>query len=163
MSGIYNETDKYERWRQYAIHDDNNVKGFFGEYRWLSNFQKCEIRWDGIVYPSSENAYQACKVFPCDRHLFQDCSPAESKRLWKTLAPAYTPEDWDRVKGEIMLGILFEKFYHNHSLRYLLIETKNKYLEETNHWNDKYWGVDYRNGGQNNLGKFLMKIRQVFQ
>ena len=32
-----------EKWRNIAIHDENNVKGFFAEYRFLSNFHKCKI------------------------------------------------------------------------------------------------------------------------
>ena len=47
--------------RDYVIHDDNYIKGFFGEYRWLSNFEPCKVFYEGFEYSSSENAYQAAK------------------------------------------------------------------------------------------------------
>lgn len=61
-----------------------------------------------------------------------------------------------------MSVILFDKFYRNPNLRQQLIKTDNKFLEETNHWGDQFWGVDIKKGGQNNLGKILMKIREFW-
>ena len=41
-----------------------------------------------------------------------------------------------------------------------LIETGNKYIQEGNRWNDKFWGVCLKtNQGENNLGKLIMNIR----
>ena len=52
-----------------------------------------------------------------------------------------------------------KKRFQNAALNTLLQETQNKYLEETNHWNDTFWGVC--NGiGENMLGKILMEIRK---
>jgi hypothetical protein len=52
-----------------------------------------------------------------------------------------------------------KKRFQNAALNTLLQETQNKYLEETNHWNDTFWGVC--NGiGENRLGKILMEIRK---
>jgi predicted NAD-dependent protein-ADP-ribosyltransferase YbiA (DUF1768 family) len=43
-------------------------------------------------------------------------------------------------------------------MRDKLVATCNQYLEETNQWNDVYWGVC--NGvGKNMLGRMLMYIR----
>ena len=38
------------------------IKEFKGEYRFLSNFWPCMVKVDGIVYPTSEHAYQASKT-----------------------------------------------------------------------------------------------------
>ena len=40
----------------------------------------------------------------------------------------------------------------------MLQETRDFYLEETNWWNDTFWGVCNRKG-KNILGHLLMKIR----
>jgi predicted NAD-dependent protein-ADP-ribosyltransferase YbiA (DUF1768 family) len=40
-----------------------------------------------------------------------------------------------------------------------LLETGNLYIEETNTWNDTYWGV-CGGKGRNKLGKILMVIRE---
>ena len=38
------------------------IAGFRGNYRWLSNFERCDILYKGILYPSTETAYQAQKT-----------------------------------------------------------------------------------------------------
>ena len=163
---MYNKVPGYYKgsWRTYCVHDDNNIKGFFGDYRYLSNFEPAITYFEGQRYPSSENAYQAAKVIPDQRGPFTFCSAAQSKKIWKedSYIKIYTPATWDIIKYEIMSVIVFDKFYRNRSLREKLIETREKYLEETNNWGDIYWGV-VRGIGQNNLGKILMKTRQFWR
>ena len=56
-----------------------------------------------------------------------------------------------------MYDLLKQKF-SNPVYKELLLSTGNAYLEETNTWNDCFWGVC--NGeGLNNLGKSLMILR----
>ena len=155
---------KFDDWKIYAVHDEMSIKGFFGDYRWLSNFFEAEVYYDGLKYHSSENAYQAAKVQEDYRHQLQICTYAESKKIWKSLPLIDdSPEQWDDRKYDVMSSIVFDKFLRNKKLRNLLLETKDKYLEELNHWKDSYWGVDIKIGGQNNLGKILMKIRNYWK
>ena len=44
-------------------------------------------------------------------------------------------------------------------LKIKLIQTGDAYLEETNSWNDTYWGV-CDGKGENILGHMLMKLRK---
>lgn len=157
-------TYKFGDWKQYAVHTDTEIRGFFGKYRWMSNFHPCLVSFDGAFYPSSENAYQSAKVIPEHREKFQLCTPAESKKLWRdeSLTRIYTPEEWDGVKYDIMLVILMDKFYRNVDLRKQLLLTGKAYLEEANHWGDTYWGVDIHKKGRNNLGQILMVIRTAW-
>lgn len=62
-----------------------------------------------------------------------------------------------------MMEIVFNKFIQNRSLKEKLLDTGNKYLEETNWWKDDFWGVDIKIGGKNNLGKILMKVRECLK
>jgi len=62
-----------------------------------------------------------------------------------------------QVRDKIMYDLNVLKF-SNPYLKNLLLETGDRYLEETNWWKDDYWGVC--NGvGLNKLGRILMKIR----
>jgi ribA/ribD-fused uncharacterized protein len=142
--------------RDYIIHDESQIKGFFGEYRFLSNFELGDVIYEGIKYPSSENAYQAAKSLDLEiRNQFVNISPNESKKLGQKID---VREDWEEVKYGIMYQIVLDKFSRNYELGDLLIETGDKYLEETNHWKDKVWGV-CDGVGKNWLGKILMDVR----
>lgn len=66
-------------------------------------------------------------------------------------------DDWDDIRIEVMRELLIHKFAQEPFMS-KLIETGNAYLEETNTWGDKFWGV-CDNKGENNLGKLLMEIR----
>ena len=139
-----------------SVHDEQNIKGFFGQYRWLSNFEPCLIEYEGYVFHSSEAAYQAAKTNDFkEKQKFFNATASQSKKLGRNISLRF---DWEQVKLSVMEDILTAKFNKNADLRERLINTNKKYLEETNWWNDRFWGVC--NGhGENNLGKILMKIR----
>jgi ribA/ribD-fused uncharacterized protein len=137
----------------------NSIKGFQGEYRWLSNFWPCIIVFDGLVFSSSEHAYQAAKCtnkkdmlkFTQDQHI----TSGQAKRLGRK---QITRKDWNEVKFKIMKEIIAFKFNNNQELKNNLLSTGDAYIEETNTWNDTFWGV-CRGIGENNLGKIIMNIR----
>lgn len=148
-------------WRSYAEHDDNKICGFFGDYLFLTNTYPCEVYYDGIKYLSVENAYHAAKLVPESREYFTTCSGYESCKhikIDKSLKFKYSEVIWNSRRVGIMKELLLQKF-KNPKLRELLIRTENRYLEETNHWQDTFYGVDYQLGGENNLGKILMEVR----
>ncbi len=142
------------------LHDENNIKGFFGEYRWLSNFHICPVEYSGFTFESSEQAYQAAKCpETTGMYQFRILSPAKAKALGQKVQ---IRPDWKDVKLDVMYQILQSKFANTVSLRQALIDTGDKYLEETNWWRDRFWGV-YNGEGSNNLGKILMQIRKELQ
>jgi ribA/ribD-fused uncharacterized protein len=145
--------------RNYIIHDDNNIKGFFGDYYFLSNFYKCTVKYDGLIYPSSENVYQAAKCINLDdKLLISKVDPASSKKIGQKVKLI---DNWHTLKFGIMKNIVTAKFIQNSQLKIKFMETGDKYLEETNSWKDKTWGVC--NGvGENHLGKILMEVRSSF-
>jgi predicted NAD-dependent protein-ADP-ribosyltransferase YbiA (DUF1768 family) len=57
-----------------------------------------------------------------------------------------------------MRAVIWAKFSQNPELAKKLLATGDRYLEETNWWGDKIWGV-YRGEGQNLLGKIIMDTR----
>ena len=146
----------------YAIHNEVSIRGFFGAYSFLSNSHATPVEFEGIFYPSSENAYQAAKVAPNEREPFRTCTAAESKKLWHTRA-VYVPDAWDTMKRNIMARVVFDKFLRNAESRELLMLTRDKLLEERNERLNVYWGTDKNGEGGNHLGKILMATRAYFQ
>lgn len=156
---------KMAEYEKFMVHDDTSIRGFFGEYRWLSNFHTCYVYYEGLLYNSSEAAYQAAKLLPHYRPSIVNMSAA-AKGNWNSLGEDslydQSPEDWNNRRYEVMLAITFDKYFRNKGIRKKLIDTGDKYLEELNCWNDSYWGVDTVVGGQNNLGKILMRVRSFW-
>lgn len=142
--------------RDYIIHDDYNIKGFFGPYRFLSNYHVADVLYEGIIYPSSEHAYHAAKTLDINiRKELLTLTCAEAKKKGNIIP---LRSDWEEIKYDVMKTILRDKFTRHRKLRSMLLNTGGKYLEETNHWRDTYWGV-CDEIGENNLGKILMYLR----
>ena len=135
------------------------INSFSGEYRWLSNFWVCEVEYDGVIWPSSEHAYQAAKSLDSEykKQMLACNTPGQTKKLGKKVE---LRSDWDEVKLGIMEEILRAKF-SNPQLREALLQTGTEELVEGNWWHDVYWGV-CKGVGQNNLGKILMKLREEY-
>lgn len=133
------------------------IRGFFGEYRFLSNFYMIDIVVGGIVYKSSEHYYMSEKTVDDRKRLeiMNAPSAADAKRLGKKIK---LRKDWhEKYKNQSMMRGLVAKF-DIPEMRDRLMATGNEYLEETNTWDDVYWGVC--NGvGKNMLGRMLMYIR----
>jgi ribA/ribD-fused uncharacterized protein len=134
------------------------INYFSGDHAFLSNFYPCAVLHEGIVYPSSENAFQAAKSLNMDaRKVFalKEVTPGMSKHLGRAIV---LRPNWDTIKLVVMCDILAAKF-SDPALRKLLIETGDAELIEGNTWGDTFWGVC--NGkGSNFLGKSLMDLRK---
>ena len=128
---------------------------FRGEYAFLSNFHPCEIVYEGILYPSSEHAYQAAKSSNHEEKLLISKlkSPGKAKRH-KTQFPQ---KDFHVNKVQIMYEILKIKF-SDAFLSSLLEKTIDSAIIEDNTWGDRFWGV-CDNSGENVLGNLLMVVR----
>lgn len=146
--------------RDYIIHDDEKILGFFGDYRFLSNFHVAEVWYEGILYPSTEHAYQAAKTLDnLIRLEFLPLTCGKAKHKGQEIG---LRENWDTIKYDVMYAVIFDKFFRHQDLKELLLSTGDKYLEETNHWGDTYYGVC--NGvGKNVLGRILMSVRDVIR
>jgi len=132
------------------------IEVFSDKHSFLSNFQHCEIWFEGLKYNSAEAAYQAAKTTDIKiREKFTTLSASKAKAEGKKLV---IRADWDEVKLSIMETIVREKFSRNIGLQELLLTTGDEELIEGNWWGDTFWGV-CKGVGSNHLGKILMKIR----
>jgi ribA/ribD-fused uncharacterized protein len=140
------------------------IVGFSEEYRFLSNFQPAAVMYEGILYPSSEHAYQAAKTLDIPERermakiRYAGHAKAEGRKLKKR-------KDWNAIKYGIMMDVVYDKFTRNIDLKHKLLNTKNILLiEGTDGWDDRDWGV-INNGnsliGNNFLGRTLMAVRDL--
>jgi ribA/ribD-fused uncharacterized protein len=131
------------------------INSFRGEFKFLSNFYLRPIRFDGLVYPAVENAYQAQKTTYVElRYPFLGYRPAVAKKKGRDLV---LRKGWDKMRNGVMLALLRIKFSER-DLAVKLMATYPDKLVEGNWWRDEYWGV-YDGRGKNVLGKLLMKVR----
>jgi N-glycosidase YbiA len=136
------------------------IRGFFGPFRFLSNFVPCRVLLDDLEFASTEHAYVAAKTLDIEERnrIAAVQTAGQVKRLGRKLK---LRDDWDQVKDAVMLDLLIQKFAQE-PFKSQLLATGNAYLEETNTWNDTYWGVC--NGvGYNTLGQLLMQVRSDLQ
>ena len=148
------------------------INSFRGRFGFLSNFYPCKIEHRGITYPSVEHYYVALKVntlqfidgqyytAPDFRELVAKIIDAgDVKKLGRRIK---VRSDWDEKKLQFMEWGVREKF-KDPKLSEMLIQTDNLELIEGNFWHDIFWGCcscPKCNGGENNLGKILMKVRE---
>lgn len=135
----------------------NDILSFQGPHRFLSNFWPAPVRYGGIMFPTSEHAYQAAKSDDVNEAVRVSLlkSPGDAKRVGRTLV---VRKDWEQVKRQVMLDVLRLKF-NLPDLRRRLLATGDVQLVEGNTWGDRYWGVC--NGvGENWLGRLLMQVRE---
>lgn len=142
--------------RTFQDWESNVITCFKEEWAFLSNFFPCNVEFEGIVFPSSEHAFQAAKTLDLDqrREIAALKTAGKAKRAGRQVE---IRDDWGSVRVDVMRQILIIKF-SDPELRGLLDATKPLELIEGNNWGDRFWGaVDGQ--GLNHLGKLLMEIR----
>lgn len=129
---------------------------FTGELAFCSNFYPAPCVFEGVLYPTSEHAFQAAKTLdPKERETIRKATTAgQAKKLGRQVT---LRSDWMKVRLQVMETCLRSKFSHP-DMMLLLQATKGRQLSEINWWNDTFWGV-CRGKGEDHLGKLLMRIR----
>lgn len=147
---------RYEGKLKFPTVSDTAILGFFCEYRFLSNFCYSPVYLDGIIYPTSEHAYMAEKTEDMEirKYIATIKTPNGAKAFGRTLKLI---DGWDDKRIDAMYRVLTAKFAVE-EVRVPLLATGDKYLEETNDWDDQFWGTCGGYGG-NHLGRTLMRVR----
>lgn len=139
---------------------DGTISGFFGRYRFLSNFYPSDMIFRGIPHQSSEAAYQAQKSDnPEVQKQFSHLTARQAKSFGKRIL---LRSDWEQIKDAVMWEVLLAKFESSLDLTVRLCDTGNVILIEGNSWGDRYWGV-CGGVGENRLGTLLMELRNWYQ
>jgi ribA/ribD-fused uncharacterized protein len=142
------------------------ISGFFGEYRFLSNFYPAPITHDGIDFPTTEHAFQAAKFDDqlYRLHIAAAESAGQAKRLGKTTDYPLR-EGWESGLAVRVMSEVNSLKFRIPELRALLLSTGDAILIEENSWGDDTWGHDPSTPGRgkNQLGIVLMSIRSAIR
>jgi predicted NAD-dependent protein-ADP-ribosyltransferase YbiA (DUF1768 family) len=89
-------------------------------------------------------------------------TPSEAKKLGGRISFEENDfqfiNDWNNIKLKIMEEISREYYNSNPKMKDKLVGTGTKKLVHSGFGIDTFWGVN-KNGGENNHGKILMKLR----
>lgn len=132
----------------------------------FSNFYGSPVRYNGVLYPTAEHAYQAAKTNdPLTHKMFSvagNMTPQRAKSIGRTVNMR---GDFEANKDQIMYDILKAKFEQNPGALKVLLETGTAELvhdtSDTRLFirDDAYWGNGHNRNGLNKLGRILTQVR----
>lgn len=133
-------------------------------YGAFSNLYKRPVELDGVVYPTSEHAYQAGKARKAAVRdwLMSAPSPALLAMAAHGLYYWDISPGWSKTKFDRMRRVLMAKFTQHEDLKRLLLETGDARLVESatvDNEVNRLWG-EVDGVGKNMLGTMLMEVRQ---
>lgn len=133
-------------------------------YGAFSNLYRREVEFEGVLYQTSEHAYQAGKARKPEvrRWLMQAPSPALLAMAAHGLYYWDVAPGWSKAKFDRMRGVLRAKFTQHEDLRVLLLSTgKARLVESATVDNEvnRLWG-EVNGVGKNMLGVLLMELRE---
>jgi len=143
------------------------IRGFFGEYRFLSNFTVSEVEFDGVRYSTVEHAFQAAKFDDVTyRETIRNApTPGKAKRLGATRDYPLRAGWSDGLAMAVMSELVAKKFAGSERLKKQLLATGDAPLVETNDWGDDTWGdsTTTETPGRNQLGIILTAVRETIR
>lgn len=155
------ELEQYrDRWLREKM---DEVIGFYPrEFYPFDNFSSFKVEWNGYLFSSVEEAYQAASFMGNDEDLVEKIKKSHSADEAQRIAYANRDkrrEDWDDVKVSIMEELLRLKIEQNPYVKKKLLQTEDYMIVEDSP-KDDFWGWGPNRNGQNNLGKLWMKLRE---
>lgn len=144
------------------------INEFKNDYEMFSNFYPVSIYYSLINFPSVEHAYVASKrEDPMFRYKIAQIPKDKAGKAKRFGRKVTLRKNWDMLKLSYMRRFLMQKFSYQ-KFKELLLSTGDATLIEGNYWHDNYWGDCYcpkceNTVGQNQLGKMLMKVREIIK
>lgn len=140
----------------------DEVIGFYPrEFYPLDNFSSFKVEWNGYLYSSLEEAYQAASFMGSSEELVEKVKSSHSAHEAQKIAYENRDKqrsDWEDVKISIMEELLRLKIKQNPYVKKKLLETKDYMIVEDSP-KDSFWGWGPNRDGVNQLGKLWMKLR----
>lgn len=158
---------KLEQYRDTWLSEKfDDVIGFYPrEFYPLDNFSSFKVEWNGYLYSSLEEAFQAASFMGSDEELVELVKNSHSAHEAQKIAYANIDKqrkDWDTKCLKIMEELLRLKIEQNPYVLKKLLETKDYYIVEDSP-KDPFWGWGENRTGENNLGKLWMKLRDEYK
>ena len=154
---------KLEQYRDpWLAEEMDEVIGFYPrEFYPLDNFSSFKVEWNGYMYASLEEAYQAASFMGSDEELVEKVKHSHSADEAQRIAYANRDKqrsDWNQVKLSIMEELLRLKIEQNPYVKKKLLQTMDYTIVEDSP-KDAYWGWGPNRDGENHLGKLWMMLR----
>jgi ribA/ribD-fused uncharacterized protein len=152
---------------------NSHVIGFYErQFYFLSNFSSFSVEFEGVLYPTSEHAYQSQKFLIRDSvtgailnhelyDIFLNIWLAKSAHDALKIArknKSKIRSDWDDIKVDVMESICLAKAQQHEYIQKKLLMTEDRYLVEDSYV-DSFWGWGPDRQGGNKLGEIWMRIR----
>lgn len=142
------------------------VIGFYPrEFYPLDNFSSFKVEYNGYLYSTAEEAYQAAHFIeesPEIAEKIKNSHSAHEAQKICFLMKDKQDKNWEKKSLRVMEEILICKLEQNPYVLKKLLETKD-YLIVEDSPKDNFWGWGENRTGQNNLGKLWMKIRDEYK
>ena len=136
-------------------------------YQWqllpLDNFSAFGFEMNGEYFQTSEHAFQYLKYVDTNKDIANKIKESFSPNDARNIAhenKKFRLSNWSDVKYQNMEKVLRLKVEQNPIVKDVLLNTKDYIIAENCIDEDKDWGLDNNNQGDNNLGKIWMKIRE---
>lgn len=132
-------------------------------YGCFSNLYRRPVEFEGVVYQTSEHAYQAGKARKPEVRdwVLSAPSPALVAMAAHGLYWWDIRSDWSKIKFDRMRQVLRAKFTQHEDLCKILLATGEKRLVESatvDNAVNRLWG-EVKGQGKNMLGQMLMELR----
>ncbi|MGM5479947.1 MAG: NADAR family protein [Nanobdellota archaeon] len=120
----------------------------------FDNYSSFQVEYNGILFPTSEHAYQAMKFIKTNPGIFEKIKSAKSAHDAHKIAISYKSfrdTAWNEKKRSVMKNILRHKIrQHPYVLKKLIQSGTREIIEDS--WRDAIWGW-----GENKDGKYFRK------
>ncbi len=157
---------KLEQYRDTWLSEKiNDIIGFYPrEFYPLDNFSSFKVEYNGYLYSSAEEAFQANLFIDNYPEIAEEIKSSHSAHEAQKIRFKY--EDKIELSSnevlELMEKILRCKIEQNPYVLKKLLETKNYTIVEDSP-KDSYWGWGINRDGENHLGKIWMKLREEYK
>lgn len=130
-----------------------------GEFACFSNFSIYPLMYDGVLWPTTEHAYQAAKFDDqkTKDEILNAGSPLEAFNIGRD-SKNILRKDWYEKRAIVMESIVREKIKQYPEVYEMLIKTGDREIVEASPI-DPFWGWGSDEKGENNMGKIWMKLR----
>lgn len=153
---MYPDTDE-----QLNCATDDTVYFFTPAFHPLDNFSAHAVELWGMLFPTSEHAYQWKKFSSNRSDIAEQILLARSPDAVKMISDpniSNQPEDWNEHRVAVMEEVLRAKAQQHQDVRDVLKKTGSRTIVE-NSPVDNFWGCGSDGQGENLIGKLWMKIR----
>ena len=129
------------------------------EFYTFSNFSSFQVEYKGVLWPTSEHAYQAAKFTDPSivDEILKTRSAHEAFKLARSYADNVRP-DWNDVRVSVMEEVVRAKLSQHPYVQQKLKETGDREIIEDSPV-DPFWGWGPNKDGENQLGKIWMRLR----